>query len=209
MFRSQLQQVSAEGARVLRELGSKLEKMESLGAVKNILEQVHEAAEQLQRKIDQRSFLLVNSESWKIGSDKKGVEDLDELPSEKEDQALQLGRKSLSETAIYIQSPQTRQTKRALPQQNLRKLVPWPSSFSLDVDGMIGEEEVKTYESASALSLATFASLLIEFVARLQNVVDCFEELSEEAEFRDPDIIVLTERVSLWKRLLTRFRLKT
>ncbi|XP_057765713.1 aluminum-activated malate transporter 9-like [Salvia miltiorrhiza] len=207
VFRGQLQQVSAEGARVLRELGSKIEKMEKLGAFKNILEQVHEAAEQLQKKIDQRSFLLVNSESWEVGSLRKDLEDLDDVPQQ------HLGLKSLSETAIYIQKPRMRlpADKDLQPKQNVRRLVPWPSSFCLEGgDGlMIGDDEVKTYESASALSLATFASLLIEFVARLQMVVDCFEELSEEADFRDPDIIVLTEcGGDLWTRLVRSLRFK-
>lgn len=208
MFRVQLQKVSEEGARVLRELGSKIEKMEKLGSFKNILEQVHEAAEQLQEQIDQRSFLLVNSESWEIRSHRKVLEDLDDLPSEREEhQPLQLGLKSLSENAIYVQ--RLAPSKDLLPkQQNLRKLVPWPSSYSLEGDKLIGDNEIKTYESASSLSLATFASLLIEFVARLQNVVDCFEELSEEAGFIDPDTVVLAQSMSVWARLMKSLKFK-
>ncbi|KAL0463624.1 UNVERIFIED_CONTAM: Aluminum-activated malate transporter 9 [Sesamum latifolium] len=212
VFRSQLQRVSAEGAKVLRELGNKIEKMEKLGTDDNILKEVHEAGEQLQKKIDQRSFLLVNSESWEIGNHTKVLEDLGDLPSEREYETLQLGLKSLSETAIYVKSPlisTPRLPNKDLPKQKLRKHVPWPSWISFEGDGLIKEDEVKTYQSASALSLATFASLLIEFVARLQNVVDCFEELSEEAEFKDPNIIVLTTSASFWTRFLRCFSLKS
>ncbi|KAL2234976.1 aluminum-activated malate transporter 4-like isoform X2 [Sesamum indicum] len=212
VFRSHLQRVSAEGAKVLRELGNKIEKMEKIGTDDNILKEVHEAGEQLQKKIDQRSFLLVNSESWEIGNHRKVLEDLGDLPSEREYETLQLGFKSLSETAIYVKSPLISTPclpNKDLPKQKLRKHVPWPSWISFEGNGLIKEDEVKTYQSASALSLATFASLLIEFVARLQNVVDCFEELSEEAEFKDPNIIVLTTSASFWTRFLRCFSLKS
>ncbi|KAK7407563.1 hypothetical protein VNO78_09516 [Psophocarpus tetragonolobus] len=110
-----LSEIQNQGAEVLRQIGSKVEKMEKLSNIE-ILLKVHESAEQLQMKIDKQSFLLVNSER----------------------------------------------------------------------DKMLLEKDSKVYESASSLSLATFASLLIEFVARLQNLVDEFQDLSEKANFKDP-----------------------
>ncbi|KAL7132521.1 hypothetical protein ABFS83_12G079700 [Erythranthe nasuta] len=212
VFRNQLQSVSAEGARVLRQLGDKIEKMEKLSTSENILKQVHEAGEQLQKKIDQRSFLLVNSGNWEIENRTNAeldYQDDDVVSIEREQQHdyLQLGFKSQSETAIHVPSSLTFVKKLANKDlkkkpQTLRKLVPWPSWISFEGAGLIKEDEVKTYQSASALSLATFASLLIEFIARLQNVVDCFEELSEEAGFADPDVVLLEERrFSHWARL--------
>lgn len=197
MFKREIERVSIEGAKVMRELGDKIEKMERVARVDSILKRVHEAGEQLQKKIDQRSFLLVNSESWGIPRDG---------PSEKKFTNTNMGSKSLSETAIYVQSP-PKLANKELAKEDLRKYVPWPSWISFEGDNLIKEDEVKTYESASALSLATFASLLIEFVARLQNVVDCFQELSEKAKFEDPhdDKVVLVESVGFWEKVLKCF----
>lgn len=194
MFRREIEKVSREGAKIMRELGDKIEKMERVARADRILKRVHEAGEELQKKIDQRSFLLVNSESWGIPGDG---------PSETKHMNTNMGCKSMSETSVYVQLG-PRSGNKELSKKDLRKYVPWPSWISFEGDDLIKEDEVKTYESASALSLATFASLLIEFVARLQNVVDCFQELSEEAEFEDHDDDkgVLVERVGFWTRVL-------
>lgn len=152
--------------------------MEKLGPG-DILKDVHEATEKLQKKIDKTSYLLVNSKSWEIGRQPKTLEHQENI-LDKDNESIQLGFKSLSETVLDLGS---------LPPMNgyskdkFREQTSWPLCLS---DAVGKENECKTYESASALSLATFVSLLIEFVARLQNVVDTFEELSEKAAFEEP-----------------------
>ncbi|KAK4430193.1 Aluminum-activated malate transporter 9 [Sesamum alatum] len=209
IFASELQRVGAEGAKVLRLLESKIEKMEKLGK-DDILKQVHEAAEQLQKKIDKKSYLLVKSESWEIGKRPQELSDLGSLPSENEREELDFGFRSLSETTLGMRSmpivTSNLQTKE-FANPTLRRQTAWPSCFSLDGESIIKENEARTYESASSLSLATFASLLIEFVARLQNLVDAFEELSEKAKFKE----VVTSQsadVWLWFRLVRCFVFK-
>lgn len=137
----------------MQEIGNKLEKMEKLCNEEDILKQVHEAAQKLQKLIDQRSYLFVNSECWEIEQKPPPVlektEDLENLHN------------IIESVVINIKSEENGE------------------------DGILRDDEHKTYETAASLSLATFASLLIEFVARLQNVVDTFQELSEKAQFSE------------------------
>ncbi|CAL9181010.1 unnamed protein product [Musa hybrid cultivar] len=63
IFSSELKRVGIEGAKVLRELGDLMKTVTKLNKP-NFLFEVHEAAEVLQQKIDRKSYLLVNSESW-------------------------------------------------------------------------------------------------------------------------------------------------
>ncbi|KAG8639092.1 hypothetical protein MANES_14G099800v8 [Manihot esculenta] len=182
VFQTELQRVGAEAAKVLRELGSKVDKMEKLGPV-DILKEVHEAAEQLQRKIDEKSYLLIKSDNWEITR-----QPIENLLDGKENEHVQLGLKSLSETVLDLRSLDVwapSSPKRDSTGSLFRKQEPWPSRLSFDA-GAGNREECRTYESASALSLATFASLLIECVARLQSLVEAFEELSEKSEFVEP-----------------------
>ncbi|XP_028768190.1 aluminum-activated malate transporter 4-like [Neltuma alba] len=174
VFREELQKVGIEGTKVLRLLGNKVQKMEKLRG-RSILFEVHEAAKQLQIKIDQKSFLLVNSKSWaaaKHPNELEQTENLvqDNMPPQSE------ARDSSEDSCIRKWSSVG----------NVGKMGSWPFlPFDADAMNVMDEQNSEVYESASSLSLATFASLLIEFVARLQNLVDEFEELSEKANFKD------------------------
>lgn len=200
---------------MLRELGNKVEKMEKLSPGDLLLE-VHEAAEGLQMKIDQKSYLLVNSEKWESATLSKEYNDPQNfIDFNTNEENKQLVYKSHSEMGLNIRSLPNiglinpSMSEWAGSETLLRRDTAWPSRISLTGDTVFNEQEVKTYESASSLSLATFTSLLIEFVARLQNLVDSFEELSEMAGFKVPEeegSLVGKEVVGFWSRFRRCFR---
>lgn len=185
---------------MLRELGNKIKKLEKLGLA-DILFEVHEAAEELQNKVDRKSYLLVNSESWEIGNRAKELGEPQDLLDFDDDNNKVLEHKSRSEAVLDLRSMVVPKSwDHQIPSMDIKSTLPssistekvfktqisLPAHNSFTANAQPQLEESKTYESASALSLATFASLLIEFVARLQNVVDSFEELSEKAKFKEP-----------------------
>lgn len=193
--------MGSEGAKVLRELGNKVKKMEKLGQV-DILYDIHEAAEELQMKIDKKSYLLVNSECWEIGSRPREESEPEDLMDDVDEERKFLEHKSLSEAVLDLRSVRVSESwdghnapngnshvpPQAVSSDTMIKQISWPArSLTFKKDVVTTKEEgSNTYESASSLSLATFTSLLIEFVARLQNLVDSFDELSEKANFKDP-----------------------
>uniref|UniRef100_A0A5B7B6Z4 Putative aluminum-activated malate transporter 9-like n=1 Tax=Davidia involucrata TaxID=16924 RepID=A0A5B7B6Z4_DAVIN len=215
-FHSELRRVGTAGATVLRELGNKVKKMEKLGAV-DILYEVHEAVEQLQKMVDKKSYLLVNSENWEIGSRPKELGDPQDLLSMDDDENKFHEYKSVSEVMLDLRSLPVSRSRDVLntnvgvnsippagvPSVNMvDRQTSWPKRISDTANGVPEEEKSKTYENASALSLATFTSLLIEFVARLQNLVDSFEELSVKANFKEPVEPPATEEATgFWTRL--------
>ncbi|KAB1214274.1 Aluminum-activated malate transporter 4 [Morella rubra] len=174
----------------------------------DILLEVHEAAEELQKKIDRKSYLLVNSDSWGSVRQAKEFEEPQHFIDVKENENKGVVINSLSET-WDIQNPNL--SPPTMPQwmsseSMLKKPISWPR-LSFTGDTMVNEQESKVYESASSLSLATFSSLLIEFVARLQNLVDEFEELSEKANFKEPaDSPETKVVVGIWTRLFRCFQ---
>ncbi|KAL8140928.1 hypothetical protein V2J09_006949 [Rumex salicifolius] len=186
VFASEFQKVSNAGAKVLLELGQKLLKMEKLSPG-DILAEAHQAAEELQMKVDEKAYLLIQIGSWEEGKRFNEYEDL-----EKDDEVIT----SLSEMGFG--TPQRSNSKASLinssrsvidmgsAADNTMNRTRWPSRSLTHSEMPVSERAARTIESASSLQLATFASHLIEFVARLQNLVDAYNELGELANFKDP-----------------------
>ncbi|KAG8381644.1 hypothetical protein BUALT_Bualt06G0143000 [Buddleja alternifolia] len=199
VFKDAIQRVGTEGAKVLRQLSEKVERMEKLNPG-DLLQEIHDAAEDLQMMIDQKSYLLVNAERWESQKLPGKFADPEHLQELKDNENKQFVINSLSESANLRSTQTLRNYDSHNPNMSINMSVSqwgsgedvlknqtmWPSRLSLIGETILNEREVRTYESASALSLATFTSLLIEFVARLQNLVNSFEQLSEKAKFKEP-----------------------
>lgn len=181
-FAEELQRVGNQGAKVLRELGDKVEKMEKLSP-RNILLEAQMAAEELQMKIDEKSYLLVNSESWAPPPQTKEFDEHTNVIEVKDDESKVIN--SISEMWDgRTQSPLDAPAPELMSMDSSMRRPSWPQ-MSFVSHTLLTHQESKVYESASSLTLATFSSLLIEFVARLQNLVDEFQVLSEKASFKE------------------------
>ncbi|KAI3700418.1 hypothetical protein L2E82_45046 [Cichorium intybus] len=195
IFRNEIQRVGTEGAKVLRELGNKLEKLEKLSPDFDLLEKVHEAAEELQMLIDEKSHYLVSAVARQRNKEPEGPDHLEEIKEEEEEfmsegQGPHLKKcytfKNIDRHISSMSMNLASFSNWGSTEDALKHQLQWPSRLSVLGDAILNEREVRTYESASALSLANFTSSLIEFVARLQNLLSSFEELSDKARFSQP-----------------------
>ncbi|XP_047954277.1 aluminum-activated malate transporter 4-like isoform X2 [Salvia hispanica] len=189
-FKDGIQKVGTEGTKVLRLLGDKVEKMEKLspenwdGAKPPEKAMDQELLQELRDKDNEERHAVINS--------------LGDGAHLRSYQTIRNQEPHLASMSMTHSFSQDGSGEDLLRQQSM-----WPSRISVLGETYLNEREVRTYESASALSLATFTSLLIEFVARLQNLVNSFEELSEKAKFKEPvDSAEKKEDVGFWSRTL-------
>ncbi|KAM0939406.1 putative aluminum-activated malate transporter [Dioscorea sansibarensis] len=176
-FQSEILDVTTQAAELLRTLGKDINLMK-LNIQKGLLKKVHSFTERLQRSIDMHSYLLTSNlhlydppkpQNFRLSFN---VKDSATLNSDTNETNAQQDQLSYHET---------------MRKQQIR-LHSWPSrevdEFEDESVGVDLMPRMRALESTAALSLATFASLLIEFVARLDHLVDAVDMLAKMAKFK-------------------------
>lgn len=176
-FQSEILDVTTQAAELLKTLGKDINLMK-LNLQKSLLKKVHSSTERLQRSIDMHSYLLTSNlhlydppkpQNSRLSFNLKDSATLNSDTNETNAQQDQLS---------YHE---------AMRKQQIR-LHSWPSrevdEFEDESVGVDLIPRMRALESTAALSLATFASLLIEFVARLDHLVDAVDMLAKMAKFK-------------------------
>ncbi|XP_022737926.1 aluminum-activated malate transporter 9-like [Durio zibethinus] len=195
-FQSEIQDATNQAAELVRSLGKDICKMKR-SLKTSLLKRVHSSTERLQRAIDMHSYLLTahcdNSSkplpklSHSLSSTPYDLPDqLDDLDSTSlEKSSNQLTQNMQSGTLLPAQTESYHETMR----KQSRRLHSWPSREvdAFEEEGAFGTDflpRMRALESTAALSLATFTSLMIEFVVRLDHLVEAVDELSRMAKFK-------------------------
>ncbi|WOK91396.1 aluminum-activated malate transporter 9-like [Canna indica] len=159
-FQKDLLEAAIDAAELLRSLASDISNMKQSLQTSH-LKRVHLSIDRLQSSIDLHSIYSVceSDVSKKV---------------EKADADAKL---------------QTQYSYHEAMKKQQRRLYSWPSRVvdELGEDGVESGKliaRMRALESTAALSLATFALLLVEFVARLDHLVDAVDELAATAKFK-------------------------
>lgn len=156
----------------------------------SLLKKVHSSTERLQYAIDLHSYLLTCHSDPPDTSSKPLSKLLSHAVSyDLSDQLNDSNPQTQDTPSGTLPLPLvTAESYHEMMRKQMRRLHSWPSR---EVDAF--EEEgglcmdtlprMRALESTAALSLATFTSLLIEFVARLDHLVEAVDQLAVMAKF--------------------------
>ncbi|KAF3448641.1 hypothetical protein FNV43_RR09354 [Rhamnella rubrinervis] len=197
-FQTEIQDATNQAAELVRRLGKDVSNMKRT-LKSSLLKRLHSSAERLQRAIDMHSYLLTSNcdppdtskQTPRLSHAVSST--LYELPDQLADLDGDFFVKNLNQ---QIQNTPPGTLLQAAPdsyhelmRKQSRRLHSWPSREvdAFEDDGVSNMDllpRMTTLDSTAALSLATFTSLLIEFVARLDHLVEAVDELSKLAKFK-------------------------
>ncbi|GLT78158.1 hypothetical protein SLA2020_497040 [Shorea laevis] len=186
-LQTEILDATSHAAELVRSLGKDISNMKrSLNT--SLLERVHSSTERLQHAIDMHSYQLTtysdplnNSNPVELSqtlSNPNDLADLDGNGTEK-NWNVQTGNLLLAQGESCHEKMK----------KQVKRLHSWPFR---EMDASEGEEGIgvdflprmRALDSSAALSLANFTSLLIEFVARLDRLVEAVDELAIMAKFK-------------------------
>lgn len=166
-FRADILDTATRAAELLRSLREDICNMKRRPHP-TLLDQVHNSTERLQRSIDLHSYLLTSSQ---LSLDREEEDDDNDDDDGHLTEVVAINVGTCKETTVTKQH---------------RRLRSWPSVEAAELeDGAIDLMQRRAFEcSTAALSLATFTSLLVEFVARLDHLVEAVDKLGRLAKFK-------------------------
>ena len=176
LFEEELRHLSKECAEVLRKLGRHVRNMEKCNPIM-ILDGVRSAVERLQHSLYLHSYLLVHPDSGILEENKS-----EEVPG----RVIQEKMNGFGNHVSTFFQPDIIPSDAS--SRMFRRLYSCPPMQSDNLDVMkdpVFKQRVRVLESASALSLGTFATLLVEVAFRLEYVVEAVVELGELANFKE------------------------
>ncbi|TQE08480.1 hypothetical protein C1H46_005955 [Malus baccata] len=197
-FQSEIQEATSQAAELVRSLGQDISDMKRSTRT-SLLKKLHSSTERLQRAIDVHSYLLTSPcDPPDTNGYSKPLTKLSQtLSNNFSDLTSQLADldssnsldKNSNQSAEQQQQQQTESNNyhELMRKQSRRQHYSWPplQVDAFEEEGSSGDflPRMKALESTAALSLANFTSLLIEFVARLDHLVEAVDELSKLAKF--------------------------
>ncbi|KAJ4956563.1 hypothetical protein NE237_013346 [Protea cynaroides] len=211
-FQREIQEASSRAAELVRSLGKDIMKMKrNLRSRTSLLKMVHSSTLRLQRSIYIHSYLLTSGHDYSPdNSNSNSTKPLSKQLSHNLSSALSdlhahlaagdgnggEGMLPNSATPPTAQNgigvlPAAAESYQEHLKKQLRRQHSWPSrEVDDEFEGSIGVDflpKMKALESTASLSLATFTSLLIEFVARLDHLVEAVDQLAKMAKFKQDD----------------------
>ncbi|XP_023532729.1 aluminum-activated malate transporter 9-like [Cucurbita pepo subsp. pepo] len=180
-FKSEIQETANQAAELLRSLGKDINNMQQSLKI-YLLKNVHTAADKLQQALHTHSYPLTPTcDSLDLSSklqsklstaSSNSLYDLPSLLAEIN------GNGTQAEACVELVRKQSRR-QHSWP---LREMDVFDDGGGVPVEYL---QRMRKQESTAAMSLANFTSLLIEFVARLDYLVETVDELSKMAKFKD------------------------
>ncbi|KAL1551975.1 aluminum-activated malate transporter 9-like [Salvia divinorum] len=189
-FQKEIEDAAREAAELVRCLGTDISNMQrSLKPCP--LKKVHSSAEALQRTLDIHSYILTSHHDPPDTSSKAQSRLSHALSSTFSNLSSHMGdldNKLLEHSSDLPSQPLQEESHHEMMRKQSRRLHSWPSREvdAFEDGGNFSSDcipRMKALESTATLSLATFTSLLIEFVARLDHLVEAVDQLSKMARF--------------------------